>query len=1026
MDRLPWSYERPPRWPTLRISHDDSEKVTKSEEPGPCRTTAFPDYVSLNSLSAHRHQRRAQPFFSSTYMGPTTTATTKRRASRSPSERSAKRHAASSPEEGEVDDGSPSQPSLPVPAPSVPPKHASLPAKPKIAFPFKTKGGPSGPRPTLSAFESKDGPAVYERSASTEDRFSSRHSESSRRPRHRDNYENRNPSPERRRRQSPRPRHDYRSRSRTPRSHRSRSPSSPHHLDKHRLPEPRSPSTAYTPYSRNYSRDAGSRTGGYDVDDYDRRRRVEPDRNYSRDGDRHYRPQLHPRDDYHTRPDDRWSSNGRDERDYSRTRDYGDRRRWDEPYPPRRPHTPSPPPSRPTLRPPEPVNIRSTGPPPQPQELPPPPPPPDARLSKDVTLPDEHRTVSIALKRPPPTSQDAHPPLPPTYPSLNELLQKKKDDERKKELDDRRRAEEEERKEEDDRRGEEERKREDDRKREQGWKKEDQKEVDVSKLRPTRKREPVQRTAEEEMKAYGRNFVGCGAQSDYDITTKLGEGTFGEVHKAIHKTTRNVVALKRILMHNEKEGMPVTALREIKILKALSHPSIVDILDMFVVRSSAKDPLSVYMVFPYMDHDLAGLLENDRVKLVPSQIKLYMKQLLEGTEYMHRNHILHRDMKAANLLISNAGSLRIADFGLARAYDTNITRTGNDGRGKERKYTNCVVTRWYRPPELLLGARQYGGEVDIWGIGCVLGEMINRRPILPGNSDLDQLEKIWILCGTPNQHTWPNFDALPGCEGVKRFTPIHSRRVKAAYESVGTEFCDLLDKMLICNPRERITAAEALDHEYFWTEPLPADPKSLPSYEASHEFDKRGQRNHHPPPMQHPIQLPQYNLQNVSRGRTGQDFRQGPNRNNNNNNNNNRHMPYPPPHHGPPQNGPPHHGPPPHGPSHLHGPPHGPSHPPPDLNPDYRGRPNQPMNQHRPGGGGGRGPPPHNYNNPNNRPRGPVDNWVPRQPPQLPSHLPPRPPAPMGVSSRPREPSRQDNSAHPPPSDGGEEKLNYG
>lgn len=138
------------------------------------------------------------------------------------------------------------------------------------------------------------------------------------------------------------------------------------------------------------------------------------------------------------------------------------------------------------------------------------------------------------------------------------------------------------------------------------------------------------------MAAYGRTFAGCGEQSHYEVTKKLGEGTFGEVHKAIRKTTGEAVALKRILMHHEKEGMPVTALREIKILKSLKHRSIVDIQDMFVVRSNDKDPLSVYMVFPYMDHDLAGLLENERVTLQPSHIKLYMKQLLEGTEYMHR------------------------------------------------------------------------------------------------------------------------------------------------------------------------------------------------------------------------------------------------------------------------------------------------------------------------------------------------------------------------------------------------------
>ncbi|KAI0634816.1 kinase-like domain-containing protein [Trametes polyzona] len=368
------------------------------------------------------------------------------------------------------------------------------------------------------------------------------------------------------------------------------------------------------------------------------------------------------------------------------------------------------------------------------------------------------------------------------------------------------------------------------------------------------KRKPVHRTREEELAAYGRIFVGCGQQSDYAVLTKLGEGTFGEVHKAIHREKEHTVALKRILMHNEKEGMPVTALREIKILKALKHPCIVDILDMFVVRSHGKEsPLSVYMVFPYMDHDLAGLLENERVKLSPSQIKLYMKQLLEGTEYMHRNHILHRDMKAANLLISNDGCLKIADFGLARAFDPTIVQRKEDARGRERKYTNCVVTRWYRPPELLMGARQYGGEVDIWGVGCVLGEMFFRKPILPGASDIDQLDKIWHLCGTPTAQSWPEFESLPGCEGVKSFH-YQPRRLRQTYESIGPETVDLLDKLLVCNPRERLTAAQALDHDYFWTDPLPADPKSLPTYEASHEFDKRGRRHQAPagpPPMPH-------------------------------------------------------------------------------------------------------------------------------------------------------------------------------
>ncbi|KAH6909472.1 kinase-like domain-containing protein [Coprinopsis sp. MPI-PUGE-AT-0042] len=452
---------------------------------------------------------------------------------------------------------------------------------------------------------------------------------------------------------------------------------------------------------------------------------------------------------------------------------------------------PPPPASSAPPPPPEPVEPRP------PSDTPPPAPPPDPRL-------DKHQPLSFSLPKPPsslPSSLPQKPVFSIQPPSVKRPVEEKP------------------------------------------------KPVEQPKIRIVKRRNVPPRQPKQDLEVYGRVFVGCGSKSDYEMTTKLGEGTFGEVHKAVQKGTGRPVALKRILMHHEKEGMPVTALREIKILKALKHPCIVDILDMFVVRSSEKDPLSVYMVFPYMDHDLAGLLENERVKLQPSQIKLYMKQLLEGTEYMHRNHILHRDMKAANLLISNTGNLRIADLGLARSFDANITKGGSS-----KKYTNCVVTRWYRPPELLLGARQYGGEVDIWGIGCVLGEMFTRRPILPGTSDLDQLEKIWYLCGTPTQHSWPHYDALPGCEGIKRFNP-YQRRVKLTYESVGPETSDLLDRLLICNPKDRITAAQALEHEYFWTDPLPADPKTLPSYESSHEFDRRGQRNHHPMPGGGPPQL---------------------------------------------------------------------------------------------------------------------------------------------------------------------------
>ncbi|KAJ1975624.1 serine/threonine protein kinase, CMGC, CDC2/CDK sub [Dimargaris verticillata] len=208
-----------------------------------------------------------------------------------------------------------------------------------------------------------------------------------------------------------------------------------------------------------------------------------------------------------------------------------------------------------------------------------------------------------------------------------------------------------------------------------------------------------------------RRYTGCSFLDDYERLGKLGEGTFGEVHKARHKTTGELVALKRILIHNENEGIPITAIREIKILKSLSNPNIVPLSDIAIERGDAalRKRANIYMVIPYMDHDLTGLLENPSVSFSLPQIKCYLKQLLKGVCYLHGQKVLHRDMKASNLLIDNRGNLRITDFGLARAYDP----SAND------RYTNCVVTRWYRPPELLLGEAHYTGAIDLWGVGYV-------------------------------------------------------------------------------------------------------------------------------------------------------------------------------------------------------------------------------------------------------------------------------------------------------------------
>lgn len=195
--------------------------------------------------------------------------------------------------------------------------------------------------------------------------------------------------------------------------------------------------------------------------------------------------------------------------------------------------------------------------------------------------------------------------------------------------------------------------------------------------------------------------------------------------------------------------------------------------------------------------------------------------------------ILHRDMKAANLLISNQGVLQIADFGLARM----LFEDPPPGEAS-REYTNMVVTRWYRPPELLLGERRYTGAIDLWGVGCIIAEMYKGKPIMQGRSDIDQLDQIFSLCGSPTQTSMPGWTQLPGCEGIKNFKS-YPRRLEREYASHGESMVHLIGHLLHLDPVTRLTAQQALDHLYFTSDPLPASPSDLPIYEASHEFDKQ-------------------------------------------------------------------------------------------------------------------------------------------------------------------------------------------
>ncbi|RCK54356.1 Serine/threonine-protein kinase BUR1 [Candida viswanathii] len=329
----------------------------------------------------------------------------------------------------------------------------------------------------------------------------------------------------------------------------------------------------------------------------------------------------------------------------------------------------------------------------------------------------------------------------------------------------------------------------------------------------------------------------------YEVIEKLGQGTFGVVQKAKRKSDGAIVAIKQLLNHSAKEGFPITAMREITILKRLSHNNILSILDMIFEEAKVSNNAEIvqnrgsfYTVSPYMSSDLVGLLENPNIKLELNQIKCIMQQLFTGIQYIHDNNYLHRDIKAANILIDQFGVLKIADFGLARVYHGSAPRLGMGPGGGEKSYTGLVVTRWYRPPEILLGERKYTTAVDIWGIGCVFAELFTGKPILVGKTDADQAKIVFELLGSPL--TWADAAKLPHKTEYNSGLAC-TRTLESRFEKImPIDAIKLLGGLLTLDPYKRFNALDALNHDFFKNEPIPLLPSQMPKFEESHEIDK--------------------------------------------------------------------------------------------------------------------------------------------------------------------------------------------
>ncbi|KAF2274114.1 kinase-like protein [Westerdykella ornata] len=339
----------------------------------------------------------------------------------------------------------------------------------------------------------------------------------------------------------------------------------------------------------------------------------------------------------------------------------------------------------------------------------------------------------------------------------------------------------------------------------------------------------------------------CRHVSNFETLNHIEEGTYGWVSRAREIGTGEVVALKKVKMDYVHDGFPITALREVAILqKVRGHANVVDLRE--VVMGEGFD--EVVLVMEFLEHDLKTLQEDMPEPFLASETKTLLRQLASAVDFLHQNHIIHRDLKTSNILLSNRGALKLADFGMARLLPPPSPNAS--------PLTQLVVTLWYRAPELLLGTPIYDTSIDIWSLGCIFGELLQKDPLLPGKNEVDQLYKIFSLCGLPTEKTWPQFWRLPNAKSLRLprdagaggtapaadTAALLRRKFPNILTAKGT---DLLASMLSLNPDHRPSAAEILSHPYFAENPKPKPPELFPTFPSRAGQERRRRKSPHAP-----------------------------------------------------------------------------------------------------------------------------------------------------------------------------------
>ncbi|KAI0348642.1 Pkinase-domain-containing protein [Trametopsis cervina] len=319
----------------------------------------------------------------------------------------------------------------------------------------------------------------------------------------------------------------------------------------------------------------------------------------------------------------------------------------------------------------------------------------------------------------------------------------------------------------------------------------------------------------------------------YERLNAIEEGSYGVVFRARDKQTGDIVALKKLKLDEEKQGFPITALREINALMVCRHENVVGIREVVVGETLTQ----VFIVMDFIEHDLKTLLTVMPSPFLQSEVKTLMLQLLSAVAFCHERWILHRDLKTSNLLMNNRGTIKVADFGLARRYGDPIGVGG---------LTQLVVTLWYRAPEILLGATTYSTAVDMWSVGCIFAELLLKEPLYQAKGEIELISMIFKLLGPPTNSSWPEYSSLPLAKTIT-LPPPHPSQLRQKFPYITSAGIDLLSQLLTYDPEMRITAEEALKHPYFRESPYPKHPDLFGSFPSAAAGEKRRKPYESPP-----------------------------------------------------------------------------------------------------------------------------------------------------------------------------------